>query len=447
MKEHSINLDLFQLGLRAEALGQLNKPGLFDCVGYRLGPSGLEADSLITNPITASEGAYDWPFPQLFRFASQTYLLTRHYLYLVGSTWALTQGPAWFYSGQQWDGLDFHTFVVFVNGTMNIIVDPTTGDFRFATVAEFPTCSTACNFKGQVVVGNTAKGVNWVEWGAIGSLEFDWDRRNEAGGMPMPWNGEVFRVRQIGSNVMVYGDGGIVLLKPIAEPVVGFGMKKMALYGIMSRGAVGGNNEKHLLIDEAGNLRKATTDGIQYLGYREFFAPMVGKDIVIEYNPIDDEFYISDGTVAYCYTERGLTRMRESISGGALFDGVFVGISYSLGESYRTVVSNPFDFGIRGSKAITYVWLNADTSLSTQVAIDWRTSGGGSFNRTGFRPVSPEGFVEFPIEGTEFKLVVRTPVSETTDLGGEVTIGYQVTDKRSIRGTYAPSEGSARAVG
>lgn len=439
MKEHSIKLDLFQLGLQAEALGQLNKPGLVEVVGFRYGKSGLEPDNLITNPITATEGNYDWPFPQLFRFANATYLLTRHYLYTVGANWDLTQGPAWFHSGQQWDGLDLHAFVAFVNGTMNIIVDPTSGDFRFATAAEFPVCATACNFKGQTVIGNTAKGGNWVEWGAIGSLEFDWDRRNEAGGRPMPWDGDVLRVRQLGANVMVYGENGIALLKPVSEPTPTFGLKRMALYGIMSRGAVGGNQDKQLFVDEIGNLRKATAEGIQYLGYREFFSAMSGNDMVIEYNPIEDEFYISDGVVSYCYTDKGLTEMREAVSGGAIFDGIFAGITQTFGKDYRTVVTNPFDFGIRGLKTITYAWLDSDSNLTTQVAIDWRMSGGGSFNRTSFRTPSPEGFVEWPVEGTEFRLALRTPVAESPDLGGSVTIGYQVTDKRSIRGTYAPS--------
>jgi len=390
----------------------------------------------ITNPFTALEAEMDWPFPQLFRFDGVTLLATRHYLYSVAADWSLTQLPTWFSSGDVWDGLDFGNFRVLTNSTVTIIVDVASGNYILASAADLPVCKTACNLRNQIIIGNTASGTNWVRWGAIGANEWTIDETNEAGERRMDWDGEVLRVKPLANSVIVYGDSGITVMEPVSKPLATFGFENLASYGIASRGAVGDSLGSHLFIDEAGVLRELTKQGIKRLGYQEFFAPMLGTDIVITYNQYEDEFYISNSISSYVYSNGNLGEMDEYVSGGAGFDGAFAGIKGAHNGTYRTLVSNPFNFNLNASKAITYVGLNSTASVGTQVALDWRNSPNSSFSRSPFVPLNLEGIGEVIVDAVEFRVVVRAPISQVPDFGGQVMVGWKSTDKRSKRGTY-----------
>jgi hypothetical protein len=441
MKEFSLPINLFQMGLRKKSLRQLNVPELSSCYGYKLSEVGLEIPDTVVNPFTASEADFDWPFPQIFRFTNATYLLTRHYIYSVDANWALTTLAAWFHSGDCWDGIDYQDFVLFTNGTVILMNDPTSGDFRHASTVDFPTCKTFCDMNGQVIIGNTALGTNVIQWSNIGTIEFATGKSNESGYYSVPWDGEVFRIKRLGNSAIVYGDNGILVMTPVSSPAPTYRFTPIASYGIAGRGAVGGDESRHVFVDEKGYLRQLTADyKITNLDYSEFFAPLLGTTIGIEFNSEQDEYYISNNVRSFLLTQKGLTEIPYVLAGGEVFDGEFVSVFRTDSTAYRTIVSNPFDMALRSGKTIVQVAVGTSTPRQTQIAIDWRNDISSSFTRSPFFVLNDEGIADCPVAGVEFRLVVRTPIAYTPDLNGRAMVNWKLTDKRTIRGVYVPAQ-------
>ena len=134
-----------------------------------------------------------------------------------------------------------------------------------------------------------------------------WDR-NECGLRPLPWQGTVYQMKQLGDAMMAYGTGGVSALVPSGGDPATFGLMNPTGWGtrlgIASRSAIGGSDRGHLVVDEAGELWGITPDlQAQRLGYAEWLAPLLGYEIVVSYEPTLDEYYISNGTTTYLYSE------------------------------------------------------------------------------------------------------------------------------------------------
>jgi len=171
--------------------------------------------------------------------------------------------------------------------------------------------------------------------------------------------------------------------------------------------------------------------------------PDLSNEVAILYNEVRDLFFISKSDHGFSYCREALAHIQESITGGALFEGEFVGCSTKHIGDFRYVVSNPFDFSLRGRKTIRTITLGVISNESVQVALDWRNTTSSDFQRSRFFPLSPEGTCEPIVEGVEFRVVVRVPITATMDLESVISITYQINDKRMIRGAYAPAEGTA----
>jgi len=287
MRSFSTKLALFQTGLRKHDKNQLNQPGLVDSYGLVGGDYGLEAfegiQRLFSNPVAI----VDWPFPQLFKFTDATYLATRTALYSVGIDWSLTLEIGPVAEGYTWDAVDFQSFVAFTNGSVGLLRDVSTGVFSIASTVVFPLCLTMCNYNGQVIIGNTIEGTNWLRWSAIGSFNFTQDHSNEAGGMVLPSDCDILAVRQLGNKVIVYTSNSIYSLVSVSVPISTYALEELARYGILSKGAVGGGIRKHIFIDEFGQFRVHTPAGIGPPFYKEFFSvPASPLEPCLDYTPI-----------------------------------------------------------------------------------------------------------------------------------------------------------------
>lgn len=402
---------------------------------------------VVVNPFESLEAAkLDWPFPQLFKIGNKVFLGARHYIYKVEANWTLTQLTAWCHSDVQWSAAGFHTFNVFTNGAVVILNDVNVDQYRFASTSEFPACKTLCDFYGQLVVGNTVMGQNWIAWSSIGDASFEIGRTNLAGYMPMPWSGAVLVVAVLGKDVVVYGEDGISLLKPssvtAAEPVATFGRQDISSFGLASQGAVGIARHTHVFIDERGYLRVITSEGTQRHGYQEFFQPMLGGDIRITYDELEGEFYISDGSTSYVYSPAGLGSSMLALTGMFALDGGIIGCWKEVGEEKFLAISDNVDFDIRGKKFISAVALDYETDGTMTVAVDWRNSPKSSFRRGPYVPVNKEGYAYPKVTGTDVRFVFRVTDATYVELRG-ATVRWKLVDKRAIRGAYGSSKATA----
>lgn len=345
---------------------------------------------------------------------------------------------------------DWGTYVVMSNGVQMFAIDVASGDHYFPTILQMPLAKTICDYRGQLIIGNTARGENFVEWSNIGDVSFTIGDANVAGFRPMPWNGEVYDVRTLSYGkdlygkereyIMVYGDKGIAKLKPAD---IGFGFELEAKYGLLNRSAIGGSRTTHIFIDQFGYLRKVSEKGIELLGYQEYMAPMASEDIRIVYNDPENEFYISSDSYAFVLSAAGLTQMDQRISGGFTVGDDFVGIRSATVDDDITMVSDVLDFNIRAIKTITYLQISCkdDADLSSiEASAYWKTSD-TTWRQTPWRRVNKHGSVRIQASGVDFKIALRVK-SYTTIAIDELLARWQVVDKRFLRGTY----GAAKAV-
>lgn len=437
MKELGFTLNKFGEGLRLKESISKNTDTLSECFNLIPDDQGLIPNPTISQDITAVVA--DHPFPQIFFGFEHWLCCTRNKIYFIQADWSLTEivditGN----EGGTWHLADFFDYAILTNGVVNVYADQVSKTFKVRPAdGDIPVLGTVTNFKGQII--GTPKSDwhdandNHLMWGGIGSASFLIDSSNTRGYRPMPWFGEVYKVMELGDVVGVYGSTGIAYFKFAG---VSPGMVKVHKFGIASREAVGGNEDSHLLIDTAGNLRVIDKDlSITDPYYKEFFSTMLGKEIVVTYDDLEDRFYITDGVRSFVRTMQGVGEISIAPTGLGIQAGVLRGIYTNLNNSKGQITTSILDFGRRGKKTIDTIALGTDTPDNIEVAVSFKNTYQGSFVDTDWIPINAEGAVIIPISGVEFKIKVRCDDYVNFNLD-YITVRVKFDDKRFIRGAH-----------
>jgi hypothetical protein len=288
---------------------------------------------------------------------------------------------------------------------------------------------------------------NWVAWGKIGSIDFTQDRTNDAGMQPMSWNGEVYRIMQLGKNAVVYGDGGVTVLQPVSSPFPTFGIKELMKVGILSRTAICGNISKHFCLDKTSRLWviiesvgksvvSAAIPTATMLGYEEFLADLVNPIMLYDYEM--DHVHVCDADTGYLLTKDGLGEGYPGLTALAFQQGVkVVGAPVTL-TTPPTVefATDVIDMGIRGLKTIEVVEVGTDVTKPLFAAIDYRYDKSLAFVTGPWQPFNKEGIAYARVTGVEFRVRIKSTAYSYFEVD-YLTVHYKVTDKRAIRGPGA----------
>ena len=189
------------------------------------------------------------------------------------------------------------------------------------------------SISGLFIIGPTL--VAKVKWSNIGEFNFDIDRKNLAGEMPLGWRGKVWQILQLGSKIIVYGSGGISQLTPHENA---YGKETLSSIGITSEWSVVGTEEGHFFIDQKGRLGRIG-DKFEFLGYEEFLKPMT--DPIMLYDNLNRLLYICDGVLGYIYNAQ-----YHSMGSGPVD---LTGIGYSKNEEF--IVSSSSIIGMQIGRA------------------------------------------------------------------------------------------------
>ena len=271
------------------------------------------------------------------------------------------------------------------------------------------------------------------------TLLMDTLKRNEWGFMPMPWQGTVLVVKPLGKDLMVYGDGGISILTPYMEPAPTYGLQHIMSIGIAGRGAVGGDDNTHVFLDEAGFLWKVEKGGVaKRLGYKEYLYSMLGNDVVISYDKQEDEFYICDNNKGFVLTDRGLGEMNQLVNSLGFTDGGLVGMFESVSDNEARIVTDVLDMDYRSIKNLEVIEVGVDTAQKVEVAVDYRYRKSGSFVRSSFKELNGEGVARATVAGLEFRLAVKADGFSDVNVD-YINAKWKLVDKRSVRGLGARS--------
>jgi len=274
-------------------------------------------------------------------------------------------------------------------------------------------------------------------------------RRNEAGFMPMPWQGTVYIVKPLGNGFMAYGEDGIAYLPSVTNPYPTFGLRKLAPFGIAGRGCVGGDEATHLFMDTSGVLwRISASDlSLRKLGYEEFFDDIVDQTVVITYNQSENEFIISgedssNNILSYILTEKGLGQSPQQVTSAFPLEGSLLGVFDTDASTIPIIVTDVIDFGYRDLKTITTVELgievyyDADTPTTTHVAVDYRYNKDASWTRSTWVLVNDMGYARVQATAIEFRLAIKC--SRYADMKLDyANIRWQASGKRTVRGLRA----------
>jgi len=280
---------------------------------------------------------------------------------------------------------------------------------------------------------------NWVGWSKIGDSRILIDRMNEAGYMPLPFNGVALRCMSLGDNCIVYGSDGIVAMVPVNSPSATYGMELISRIGLLHESAVAGSFLKHFFIGSDSCLYRLQVGerAPTKMYYKEFMNGIIPststKYVSMVYDEVDDKLYISSASSGLILTSKGLGGGYAAIT-SVFRDGtnLYHCSPEAIVPAALSAETDTFDMEVRGLKTFRWVDLHGMIPEDTQVSLGYRYKNSGAFSYTDYKSVNKEGSVFFGITALEFRLRIRVPTYEQILIDG-CTVKFTVSDKRSLR--------------
>jgi hypothetical protein len=331
---------------------------------FTVGVGGVEAYEAITKLFESYSPS--WPFPKVVFGYKKNLFLLEDKIYTFDADYNLSLELSTS-SGNLWEVTDYYDYMVLTNGSNIYYLDPSDGTFKeYSPDDSIPLFGTGCDFRGQGFIGNIS---NWnsmdsasIAWSRIGEYNFSPGTRNEANFTRAPWDGEIYRLRPLGDSVVAYGDGGILALVPHpSAPHVG--RKTLPSNGLASRYAIEGDEHLHIFIDSEGFVWKVSRDLLpKRIGYQEYMNNLDLSKILVSFDSLYRQFYISDGSRAYLLTSYGMSEVYQCPTSVYARKG-FVSVENSI---YAKVLVSRSDMGMPGQKVVTAV--TGDSTASSGVS-------------------------------------------------------------------------------
>lgn len=377
-------------------------------------------------------------------------------------------------SDEPWHFSDQEDGWAITNGTDLLFRLPTVGHF----LAGYHIPNTVCSYRGRMFSGGysdtlqysddykdamfalhedlfpdvTTKdfSINTVVWSSFGFEDaflphFPWQatdkwitaliRRREFGFATMPWSGIIQKVLPLRSGVMVYGSNGISFLRPAVGAMA---MQRFDLLpvGIPHRSWAGGDNDKHIFIDqqnciwqvEDGNVPKLTK-----LGYEAEWKGVAGKPkdyISIYRDAMHDDFYISDDETSYILTNKGLCQWYRLV-GGMIRDEQLRGYLGTHGTIYSSFETGELQFEDSGRKTIYGLEGLFDNPVDFSAKLYYKMGVNDSWLESDWIAFDKTGYCELPaVSALLVKIGIRSLITDSTELERQIEEIRLVYDKR-----------------
>lgn len=352
--------------------------------------------------------------------------------------------------------------------------------------------NTGCTFKGRVYVGGLSKSdvwasiwqevfaqweqeidpkeyelatngpdLNWVMWSSIGGADFPlWLlypegfgqldlgptkeyilerlRRNELGWKPMQFQGEVQVLKPLGDYVIAYGADGIEALSPRGADI---GFQTIADFGVLGRGAVGGDLNGHVFIAQDGELWGLSPSlELTRFGYREWFSGFSSVSTAVSLNPVWREFFLSDPDTGYIFhPQNGLSEVPDKVTSSTYLNGVHYAVASSGASTDIRVLTGAHDNDRQALKYIHNIQVQYQDITNLTLELLFRYNSTASFQSLGPIKVNPEGIVTFTCTALEFKVRLRgTPGSNPRI--DRLEVRWSLGDKRAVRGLFGTEQ-------
>lgn len=433
-----------------------NMQYLSACLGFRCDVDGLKLPPALTSPIPITiDVYYSWPFPQMVTGEGYNILIIRNPSTMVDYVYSISDDhetveliyavEAIEHEASLMEVADFGNYLFMTNGAAMLYWDPEVEIWQRITYSEtIPTMRAVCNFKGQAVGGCILD--PWYDcdetyyvWSKIGDFDFTPEKGNEAGYRRDPYGGIVYHTKVLDEVVIGYSSRGITTIYPASvENVATFGFKRMSKVGLKNRGAVNGDEDRHVFVGRDNNVWEITKEGIKKLGYKSFIDALgTSQDIIVMYDSENKDFYIGNSTKTYLLSPYGMSESLYHPSTVWTQDGVPYSVPATPSDYDPYATTTPFDMGYRGQKTIfsieSDIFLVDDPEAGVDYTLDLETWGTGDFF-----PINDQGIVGIITAGNAFKFKLKGSALNDNTLISYLKARYKMTDMRGIRGVYAP---------
>ena len=249
----------------------------------------------------------------------------------------------------------------------------------------------------------------WVAWSDIGSLKFDINERNVAGKRPMDWAGCVYDILKLGEVVVVYGAGGVTIMKPVD---IKWGMQTIHRFGIPCKLAVDGTDSEHYFIDNNFRLYKLTVaKGLELLDYSEYLLTLTNPRLHLD--TAERILYICDGEYGFVYgTATGsFGEGPINVTGVGSKGGVlYVGAPAEIEIPKFQICTDIYDLGSRKPKTIQRIEIGTDLTDKLEAQVEMRYGNREQdFTKSNWVLVNPSGIAYLPAHGIEFRFRLKSP--------------------------------------
>ena len=292
-------------------------------------------------------------------------------------------------AGHSWQFIDFGSAWMMVNGTAALFkMNPQTGmpydvgDYDYVYGTNSRNINAGLEFQGRMMIGgfdSTTLNSSWISfwntlsnkhdygleyeyeldanmvmWTTVGAIDMFWlwypemlktslventgydvddpivmdmVRRGDAGFAVMPFKGAVLHMKRLGDSVVVYGEDGAAIMKPMVEPIPTFSVVKLDIPGLMNTGALNGDKNKHVLIDKEGYVWEVTEEGPTRVDYHEWITEIDDDDVIVSYNKVLGDFYITNGARTFLLSPYGMTEISQVIMSTVYHNGQVYGVT------------------------------------------------------------------------------------------------------------------------
>jgi len=278
-------------------------------------------------------------------------------------------------------------------------------------------------------------------------IVYDYMKRNEAGLMPMPFQGTVQKLLPMTEGVVVYCEQGVGALVPYSQPVPAMGYVQVSDIPVAGRGMAAGSESEHVWLDPEGTLWHVDNKfAVTELGYKEWLSGVAGdSDGLISYDPHQKEYYFTGGGECFVLSKQGLTGpVNEEVIGVArASNNVLVGIpdaTTAIASDGVVVQTETFHGSERGVDSLDEIKLvTSDTSAAAvTVQVKYKLDSGDGWTQTDYMTPDGSGIVRPLVSGVEFRLVIRGDDYANLTTGfDDLYVTLKAAGKRDLRALLA----------
>lgn len=285
--------------------------------------------------------------------------------------------------------------------------------------------------------------------GVLGNSAFDdmWPvikadiENRQIGFWPMPDPGIIGSGCALGSDLVVFGANGILRLEPRDY---GFEETPEHPYGLYGRGALGGWAREVVFIGSGGYLYKWVLGaGIKNLGFRHIFRLYDATKTIVTYDPVEDEYWISDGT--YCYILTSADKLGgplEIMPSAVVREGTSL---YACKKGTATQVLLQYkeiSWGSRDFKHFQGMQLEYEGVTGVEAMVEWRNKMADGYVARAYKPANVAGFCPLDMSSVDGRMNIRATIADLTTPNvriGLAELRFQNEGKQYERGTSGRS--------